>query len=302
MAEPPNSDRASSDRRNPDQVRPDQVRSDQVRSDRTAQGRAEQELAGLGAAALEQLFGARADRLALFDARARIITAVLFAISVVSLQSLSLAVLAFGGACLVAWVGGVSARRLRHLLPLELLMLVLVLTLPFSVPGEPVAQFGSLAASVEGLALALLILFKANAVVLSLFGLVGAMGPAPTVHALTRLGLPSKLCHLLFLTLRQIDLVADEYRRLLLAMRARAFVPRADRQSWRALGWLIGMLLVRSLARGQRVADAMRCRGFDGRLRLLQRFDWQRRDTLMLLSAASLFAALVLVDQRGWIE
>lgn len=292
MAESPSSDPAGSNRVSPDQVRPAG----------TAQGPAEQELAGLGAAALEQAFGARADRLAALDPRARIIIAVLFAIAIVSLQSLSAAILAFAVAALVAWAGGVSARRLRQLLPLELLMLVLVLTLPFSVPGEPFARLGPLAASAEGLALALLILFKANAVVLSLFGLVGAVGPAPSVHALTQLGLPSKLGHLLFLTLRQIDLVGDEYRRLRLAMRARAFVPRADRQSWRALGWLIGMLLVRSLARGQRVADAMRCRGFDGRLRLLQRFNWQRRDTLMLLSAASLFAGLVLVDQRGWIE
>jgi cobalt/nickel transport system permease protein len=82
-------------------------------------------------------------------------------------------------------------------------------------------------------------------------------------------------------------------------MRARAFVPRTDRRTWQALGWLIGMLLVRSLARGQRVADAMRCRGFDGQLRLLQPFHWQRQDTLALLVAVSLTAALTLVDHRG---
>lgn len=240
------------------------------------------------------------DRLAARDPRARIIIAALFAMTVVSLQSLTLAGLAVGGAGLIAWLGGVSARRLRYLLPLELLMLVLLLTLPFSVPGAPVLQLGPVAASVEGVALALLILFKANAVVLGLFGLVGALGPAPTVHALARLGLPSKLCHLLLLTLRQIDLVGDEYRRMRLAMRARAFVPRSDRHSWRALGWLIGMLLVRSLARAQRVADAMRCRGFDGRLRLLQRFSWQRDDTLAILGVLLLLLALVVADHRVW--
>jgi cobalt/nickel transport system permease protein len=248
---------------------------------------------------LEQAFGARADRLAALDPRARVLVATLFALSVVSLQAVATALFAVAIAGLIAWLGGVSARRLLHLLPLELLLLVLLLTLPFSVPGAALLQLGPLAASGEGLALALLILLKANAVVLGLFGLVGALGPAKAVHALAQLGLPHKLCHLLFLTLRQIDLVSDEYRRLRVAMRARAFVPRTDRRTWQALGWLIGMLLVRSLARGQRVADAMRCRGFDGQLRLLQPFHWQRQDTLALLVAVSLTAALTLVDHRG---
>ncbi len=249
-----------------------------------------------GIGLLEQAFGTRPDRLASFDPRARVILAVLFATTVVSLQGLTTAVVALCSAGLVAWFGGVSLRRLRHLLPLELLMLVLLMTLPFSVPGARLLQLGSLAASAEGLGLALLILLKANAVVLILFGMVGALGPGPTVHALARLGMPAKLCQLLWLTLRQIDLVGDEYRRMRLAMRARAFVPRSGRHSWNALGWLIGMLLVRSLARGQRVADAMRCRGFDGQLRLLQRFDWQRCDTLILVGALTLLVTLLLAD------
>lgn len=278
------------------------ARADQDRASlaKPKQRPADQDWAEYGLGALEQRFGARPDRLAALDPRARIINSVLFAVTVVSLQSLSAAVWAFGCACLLAWAGGVSARRLLHLLPLELLMLLLVLTLPFSVPGAPMLQLGPLAASAEGLGLALLILFKANAVVLSLLGLVGALGPGSTVHALARLGLPSKLCQLLLLTLRQIDLVGDEYQRMRLTMRARAFVPRSDRHSWRALGWLIGMLLVRSLARGQRIADAMRCRGFDGQLRLLQRFYWQRRDTLVIVVVLMLLVVLVLADHRLW--
>ncbi|WP_462322133.1 cobalt ECF transporter T component CbiQ [Halochromatium sp.] len=286
MAEPPT----------PKQTGPDQA--DSARSGtapgESAQGDLGQTASGIGL--LEQAFGERSDRLAAFDPRARVVLAVLFATTVVSLQSLTMAALALGAASLVAWLGGVSLQRLRHLLPLELLMVVLLLTLPFSVPGTPLLQLGPLVASAEGLGLALLILLKANAVVLILFGMVGSLGPGPTVHALAGLGMPTKLCQLLWLTLRQIELVGDEYRRMRLAMRARAFVPRSDRHSWNALGWLIGMLLVRSLARGQRVAEAMRCRGFDGQLRLLQRFHWQRCDTLVLVGALTLLAAVLLAD------
>jgi cobalt/nickel transport system permease protein len=284
MAEPPASNWAGQDRAELDQAEQRRIAPDP---------------AELGAGALEQAFGVRPDRLAALDPRARIIIAVLFAMTVVSLQSLTLAVVAIGCASLVAWAGGVSVRRLLYLLPLELLMLVLVLTLPFSVPGTPMLHLGPLVASADGLALALLILLKANAVVIALFGLVGAIGPGPAVHALARLGLPSKLCQLLLLTLRQIELVGDEYRRMRLAMRARAFVPRSDRHSWHALGWLIGMLLVRSLSRGDRLANAMRCRGFDGQLRLLQRLHWRRFDTLALLCVLTLLMVLGLAD-RVW--
>ena len=286
MVEPLTPNRTN--RRRADSARPGSAQGDPAQLD---SGQAEP-----GGGLLERAFGGRADRLARFDPRARVILAVLFATSVVSLQWLTTAFVALCVAGLVAWLGGVSLRRLRHLLPLELLMLVLLLTLPFSVPGAALLQLGPLAASAEGLGLALLILLKANAVVLILFGMVGALGPGPTVHALARLGMPAKLGQLLWLTLRQIELVGDEYRRMRLAMRARAFVPRSDRHSWNALGWLIGMLLVRSLARGQRVADAMRCRGFDGQLRLLQRFRWRQLDTLMLVGALSLLATLLLAD------
>ncbi|MFP4077365.1 MAG: cobalt ECF transporter T component CbiQ [Halochromatium sp.] len=253
------------------------------------------DLAGLGQPLAERL-----DRFACFDPRARLVLAGLLALTVVSLQTLSAGLVALLAAGAIAGLGGVSPRRLRVLLPLELLMLVLLLTLPFSVPGTPLLSVGPLVASREGGALALLILFKANAVVLILFGLVGSLGAGPTVHALARLGLPAKLCQMLLLTLRQIDLVGDEYARMRLAMRARAFVPRSDRHSWRALGWLIGMLLVRSLARARRVADAMRCRGFDGRLRLLRRFRWRRRETLLLLGVSPLLVGLLLLDRWGW--
>ena len=270
--------------------RPDQ-------SESTRDGR---DLAGLNLAGLGQPLGEHGDRFTRFDPRARLILAALLALTVVSLQTLSAGAVALLAAGAIAGLGGVSPGRLRALLPLELLMLVLLLTLPFSVPGTPLLAVGPLVASREGGALALLILFKANAVVLILFGLVGSLGAGPTVHALARLGLPAKLCQMLLLTLRQVDLVGDEYARMRLAMRARAFVPRSDRQSWRALGWLIGMLLVRSLARARRVADAMRCRGFDGRLHLLRRFRWQRRDTLLLLGLSPLLVGLLMLDRWGW--
>ncbi|MGB5833300.1 MAG: energy-coupling factor transporter transmembrane component T, partial [Thiohalocapsa sp.] len=178
----------------------------------------------------------------------------------------------------------------------ELFMLVFLFTLPFTVAGDPLFHLGSLAASTQGLELALAILLRANAVLLVTLALLGTLEPARLAQALARLGVPENFVHLLLLTLRQIQLTGDEYARLRQAMRARAFVPRSNRHTWNSVGWLMGMLLVRSLGRSRRVLDAMRCRGFDGRLRLLDDFRWHGIDTAALFAVILLVAALSVVD------
>jgi cobalt/nickel transport system permease protein len=57
------------------------------------------------------------------------------------------------------------------------------------------------------------------------------------------------------------------------------------------------MLLVRSLDRSQRVLDAMRCRGFDGRLRLLDTLTWRIADSAVLLLALLLSVTLLALDR-----
>jgi cobalt/nickel transport system permease protein len=53
-------------------------------------------------------------------------------------------------------------------------------------------------------------------------------------------------------------------------MRARAFRPGCGPHCWRSVGYLFGMLMVRSLERAERIDAAMRCRGFDGRFHLAE--------------------------------
>ncbi len=130
-----------------------------------------------------------------------------------------------------------------------------------------------------------------------MLALLGTLEPARLGHALARLGVPERLAHLLLLTVRQIQLVGDEYARLRQAMRARAFVPRSNRHTWHSFGWLMGMLLVRSLARSRRVLDAMRCRGFDGRLRLLDTLCWRPADSAALTATVALVAVLWSLDR-----
>jgi len=231
------------------------------------------------------------------DPRLRVSASVVFALVTVSLSGpeATLAALCLAGAMATA-----SGWRLRDLLlrlvPMEAFMVLLLVTLPFAVPGEAVLTAGPLSASREGLLSALLMALKANAVVLTLLGLVGSLEPVVFGHALARLGVPYKLVHLLLLTVRQVHLLHQELLRLRQAMRARAFVPRSDCHTWRSYGNLVGMLLVRSLDRSRRMLAAMRCRGFDGRLYLLDTPAWQPSDTLLAAGLALMLTGLTILD------
>lgn len=201
------------------------------------------------------------------DPRRALIAVLLFGGLLGTLQSwpalLAALLLALSAAALAA----VDWRRLtRRLLALEGLVLLLVISLPFSVPGEPaVAAFG-ITLSIAGLERAGQILLRVHAMAILLFGLLGRHEPSALLRGLGALGLPAKLVQLALFTLHYLHTLAAEAGRLHTAMRARAFRLRSNRHTWRTLGWLIGMLLVRSLARARRVHDAMRCRGFTGQL------------------------------------
>jgi len=233
-----------------------------------------------------------------FDPRLRLIAALLLALTVVSLQRIPLLLLTLLLTLGMAWWIGLSGPLLRkRLLAMEGFMIVLLIMLPFSVPGESVLTLGPFSASNLGLQRAVEIVLKANAIVILLMALIGTLEPVALGHALGQLRLPEKLIHLLLFTVRYIGVLFDEYRRLRLAMRARAFVAGSNRHTWRTFGWLLGMLLVRSLERSERILAAMKCRGFNGRLYLVKQNIWSRHDTLALLLVLGLSGTLLLLEQ-----
>lgn len=236
--------------------------------------------------------------LAALDPRSRTIAAGLFALVVVAQDSLPAVAAALALALLTAVLACLPPlATLRRLLALDGLMVLAVLSLPFTVPGEPAITLAGIDASEAGLRLSLAILLKANAVVLMMLALLGSMEAVVFGQALRRLGLPEKLVQIYLFTLRYLDVLHREYRRLRTAMRARAFTPRSNRHTWRSLGYLVGMLMVRSVERSERIVAAMRCRGFDGSFPVLDvptRF--RRADRVF---AALVLAALSLVMTAG---
>jgi cobalt/nickel transport system permease protein len=82
-----------------------------------------------------------------------------------------------------------------------------------------------------------------------------------------RLKVPRVLVATLELMERYLNVIRDELVRMLTARRARSF--RKGNLSWGLLTGLLGMLLLRSLDRADRVHAAMTARGWDGSIHSL---------------------------------
>lgn len=232
------------------------------------------------------------------DPRLRVIAALAAVIALSQLTILPVAALACALAVMVVALtpGGVPWRRLLHV---EGFVLLLVVTLPLTMPGTPLAHLGPLTASAEGLAQAALLGCKVTAAVLVLSWLLVGLDPVRLGGALAALRVPRRLVALFVATARYIDLIGAEAARLRDAMRARGFRPCTDRHTLRSYGNLMGMLLVRALDRAERVEDAMRARGFVGHLPSRDARPLTRPDiTRAALIAGG--AALLLLGDRAW--
>lgn len=157
--------------------------------------------------------------------------------------------------------------ELRHrLLHTEGFMVVLLILLPFTVPGTPVFVVGPVVATDAGVGRALTVAIKVNICALTIFALLGSLDPVRIGQAAEGLGVPAKFVKLFLFTVRFVSVFCAETNRLMEAMRVRGFQARSDLHTWRTFGNLAGTMVVRSLERAERVDEAMRCRGFTGNL------------------------------------
>lgn len=231
------------------------------------------------------------------DPRARILAAVAFSVLVAVANRLPVATAALGVTAGAVLAAGLRPRTvLSRLVPLNALMLLLVLLLPLSTPGEPLVAWGPIHYSAAGLWEALAIAVKGNAIVLALVLLVGTMEIPTLGHTLSHLWVPEKLIHLLLFTVRYLDVLGRQYARLSAAMKMRAFRPRMSRHTYRTYGHLVGMLLVRSLDRSERIVAAMKCRGFRGRFYLLDHFAYSRLDLWFTTATLAVLLGLALAE------
>lgn len=197
----------------------------------------------------------------------------------------------------VALVARVPWHWLLGRLGLVLLVLLpFLLALPLLVDDPDAVDRAWWQPSSRGIALALGIGAKALALVTIVLVLLTSSPLIDTLKAAHCLRIPGLLIQLFVLTYRFLFLIAEELARVRIALRVRGYRNRATRHSYRTIAHVAGTLLVRSHERGERVGQAMRCRGFDGQFRSLTDFRTRLADVAFLLLTVAAAAGLVAWD------
>ncbi|WP_432738697.1 cobalt ECF transporter T component CbiQ [Maridesulfovibrio sp. FT414] len=179
---------------------------------------------------------------------------------------------------------------MRRLLVVNAFIFFLWIFLPFSRSGAPVLSIGPFTATLEGIIYTAIITLKSNGVVLAATALLSTM-PVQLIGAgMQTLKLPEKFCRLFLFTWRYVHVMRIEFSKMHRAAVMRGFAPGTSLRTYKTYAWLLGMLLVRSMDRAQRVWQAMLCRGFTGIFHSLNTYSFCKQD-LFLLAMSTLSAA-----------
>lgn len=124
--------------------------------------------------------------------------------------------------------------------------------------------------------------------------LIGTTGMQRVCAGIERLGVPDVFTTQLLLLYRYIFVLIEEVLRLSRARALRSFGKRG--MGMTVYGNILGHLLLRTVARAQRVYEAMQCRGFDGRVRLQSRLRMRGSDYAFMLGWSAAFLVFRFVN------
>ena len=231
------------------------------------------------------------------DPRVKIVVVFLFSVVVAVSNRFVVLLLGLALGLSMALLARLPVKQvLARLVPVNLFIIFLWFFLPFTLQGTPLFSVGPLVGTHEGVLYAARISIKSNTIMAVLIALVASTSLLTLGHAMHDLKIPKKLVHLFFFTYRYIDVIHKEYLRLVNAMKVRGFRPGTNMHTYRTFAYLVGMLLVRSSDRADRVHSAMLCRGFRGNLYSLSAFSLRASDVISLILMLVLILALGVLE------
>ncbi len=234
------------------------------------------------------------------DPRVKIIVAILYSVVIAVSSNFSALLPALGVSVFLIVLGKLSIRKvLYRLLLVNGLIIFLWVFLPFTYKGETFFTIGPLVGTKEGVLYASQITVKCNAILLATIALLSTTPISTLGHAMGQLYFPDKIVQLFLFTYRYIHVISQEYNRLINAMRIRGFIPGTNLHTYRSYAYLVGMLLVRSYDRAERIHKAMLCRGFHGKYYALSRFSVKIGDILYLSVMLAAILGLVILQWKA---
>jgi cobalt/nickel transport system permease protein len=219
-----------------------------------------------------------------WDARWKLAALVLAMVGVVLLRNPWPAGVAFGLALALAMLGRVRWSVLgSRWLVLAVGVAPVLVVLPFTAGN--------------GWEMGVAVGFRAFAIGTLAVVLVYTAPLARTFAAAHSLYVPGVLVQIAQLAHRYSLLFFGEARQVRIAMRTRGFRSGTNAHTYRTLGSAAGTLLVRGGDRAEHVADAMRCRGFDGTYRPMSPFHTGVWDLVRFVGVVLGVGMLVLWDR-----
>ena len=202
----------------------------------------------------------------------------------------------------VAWASelgaGFAIKRSFVALPFALA----AITLPFTVPGQPLAQLGPLTISDAGLVRFASILVKSWLSVQMAILMTFTTDFDDLLWAMRSLGLPQALVSIVAFMYRYLFVLADEALRLMRARASRSGLGPGARKAGGSLAWrgrvaggMVGNLTLRAFERSERIHDAMLARGYQGEMKTLSAPVMTDSDRSLMVGWVTLLAMIVMI-------
>ncbi len=227
------------------------------------------------------------------DPRIKVVGAVIFSIFLVFVQQVVTLLVALSGSIALAALARLDTKILfKRLSIINFFVIFVCLFLPWTLPGQAISIPFLPDPSIRGLEAALALFLKSNAMVLFNIDLLSTSSVFALNHAMAHLRFPNKLINLFFFSWRYLHVLEDEFHKMRRAALARGFEPTTSLFTYKTFANILGGLFVRSVERGERVHQAMVCRGFNGIFPLLSHFHLHKRD-LVAATAFVVFLAIM---------
>ncbi len=230
---------------------------------------------------------------------AKVISLLACVVMIVSLRQIGPLALALLGSWLLALGTTVPARAILKRQKVALLLGTAVLLVAWLTGrGQTHWQLGPLAVPVDPLRAAATLALKISSVLVLTVPLLATQPFFVFLETLRRLGLPNRMVSMLLLMSRYNLVLADRVQSTLRAAKMRGLRISASPARLRPLGGLFGSMVLQSLEQAERVDQAMRLRGFTGRIRTS--WPYQLRPADVAKSAAVLLGAAILLAWDLW--
>jgi len=231
------------------------------------------------------------------DPKYKIIIATFFSLIIAISKNFQVLLFSLCIAIILVCLARLEIKAVLKRLSVVIFFLILIwITLPLTFEGKAIYNIGPLFISMPGIILCAQITLKSISIILVFIALISTMTIVTLGYTLNSLCVPTKLVHLLLMTYRYIFVIEEEYRRLHKAIKIRGFSPGTNIHSYQTYAYLIGMLFVHASVRAERVSQAMKCRGFNGKFYTLYEGSSGGKNRLFLILMTLIILNLLIME------